>query len=54
MRMEGIIFIIYICQLRYYVFNSYTMGTSGLPDIYTRSPRAEGVYISGESRVHMV
>ena len=21
------------------------MGTSGLPDIYTRSPRAEGVYI---------
>ena len=32
------------------LFNSYTMGTSGLPDIYTRSlraagPRAEGVYI---------
>ena len=32
------------------IFNSYTMGTSGLPDIYTRSPRAagpraEGVYI---------
>ena len=27
------------------VFNSYTMGTSGLPDIYTRSPR---VYISSE------
>ena len=32
------------------VFSSYTMGTSGLPDIYTRSPsatgpRAEGVYI---------
>ena len=30
-------------------FNSYTMGTSGLPDIYTQSsraagPRAEGVY----------
>ena len=33
-----------------YIFNSYTMGTSGLPDIYTQSPRAagpraEGVYI---------
>ena len=25
--------------------NSYTMGTSGLPDIYTRSPRAKSVYI---------
>ena len=30
--------------------NSYTMGMSGLPDIYTQSlrairPRAEGVYI---------
>ena len=29
------------------VFNSYTMGTSGLPDIYTQSLRAE-VYISGK------
>ena len=32
------------------IFNSYTMGMSGLPDIYTLSPRAagpraEGVYI---------
>ena len=32
------------------IFNSSTMDTSGLPDIYTRSPRAagpraEGVYI---------
>ena len=36
-----------ICNV---IFNSYTMGTSGLPDIYTQSqratgPRAEGVYI---------
>ena len=23
-------------------FNSYTMGTSGLPDIYTQSPKAAG------------
>ena len=36
--------------------NSYTMGTSGLPDIYTRGPQARGlrVYISGEPRVPMV
>ena len=27
------------------ICNSYTMGTSGLPDIYTQGPRAEGVYI---------
>ena len=32
------------------------MGTSGLPDIHTRDPRAEGVriYISGKPRVPMV
>ena len=39
-------------------FNSYAMGTSGLPDIYTQSlraagPKAEG-YILGELQVHMV
>ena len=33
------------------LFNSYTMGMSGLPDIYTRGPR---VYISGEPRVPVV
>ena len=39
-----------------YIFNSYTMGTNGLPDIYTRGPQAHGlrVYISGELQVHMV
>ena len=31
---------------------SYTMGTNGLPDIYTRSPRAEGVYIRGTTSAH--
>ena len=30
---------------------SCNMGTSGLPDMYTRSPR---VYISGKPRVHML
>ena len=40
-----------------YIFNSYTMGTSGLPDIYTRSlratgPRAEGVYIRRTMSAH--
>ena len=39
------------------LFNSYTMGTSGLPDIYTRSPRAagpraEGVYIRRTMSAH--
>ena len=38
-------------------FSSYTMGTSGLPYIYTRSPRAtgpraEGVYIRWNTSVH--
>ena len=33
-------------------FNSYTMGTSGLPDIYTQSPRAEGVYIRRTTSAH--
>ena len=28
------------------------MGTSGLPDIYTRSPRAEGVYIRRTMSAH--
>ena len=32
--------------LLWLLFNSYIMGMSGLPDIYTRSPR---VYISGEA-----
>ena len=34
------------------ICNSYTMGTSGLPDIYTRSPRAEGVYIRQITSAH--
>ena len=28
------------------------MGTSGLPDIYTQSPRAEGVYIRRTTSAH--
>ena len=35
-----------------YIFYSYTMGTSGLPDIYTQSPRAEGVYIRRTTSAH--
>ena len=39
------------------LFNSYTMGSSGLPDIYTRSlraagPRGEGVHIRQTTRAH--
>ena len=30
----------------------YTMGTSGLPDIYTLSPRASGVYIRQTTHTH--
>ena len=40
------------------IFNSYAMGMSGLPDIYTQSMRAQAqelrVYISGKAQVHMV
>ena len=32
--------------------NSYTMGTHGLPDIYTQSLRAEGVYIRQTTIAH--
>ena len=43
---------IYICMYIYiYIFGCYTMGTNGLPDIYTRGLR---VYISGKPQVHMV
>ena len=41
----------YCTQMGLFIFNSYTMGMSGLPDIYTRSLR---VYISGEPQVPMV
>ena len=39
------------------LFNSYAMGASGLPDIYTQSPRAagprvEGVYIRQTMSAH--
>ena len=35
------------------VYNSYTMCTCGLPDIYyTLSPRASGVYIRWTTRAH--
>ena len=39
------------------IINSYTMGTSGLPDLYTQSPRAtglraEGVYIRRTTSTH--
>ena len=44
---------VYVC-----VCYGYTMDTSGLPDIYTRSLRAAGrglrLYISGKPRVDMV
>ena len=31
------------------LFNSYTMGTGGLPDIYTRSLRAAGIRAEGQN-----
>ena len=34
------------------LYNSYTMGTGGLPDIYTLSPRALGVYITQTTHAH--
>ena len=51
--------IIWVVDLRCesVTFNSYTMGTSGLPEIYTRSPRAvgpraEGIYIRRATSAH--
>ena len=35
-----------------YICYSYTMGMSGLPDMYTRSPRAEGVHIRQTTNAH--
>ena len=34
------------------IFNSFTMDTSGLPDVYTWSPRAEDVYIRRTASAH--
>ena len=36
-----------------YICYSYTMGTSGLPDMYTRGgPRAEGLHIRQTTSAH--
>ena len=35
-----------------YVYSSYTMGMSGLPNMYTQSPRAEGVHIRQTTNAH--
>ena len=35
-----------------HLLSSYTMGTSGLPDIYTQRLRAEGVYIRQTTSAH--
>ena len=37
-----------VCMYIRHVFSSYTMGMNGLPDIYTRSPRATGPRAEGE------
>ena len=50
---------IYICRyihtyiyIYIYTCYSYTMGMSGLPDMYTRSPRAAGVHIRQTMNAH--
>ena len=35
------------CRVQGYICNSYTMGMGGLPDIYTKSPRAAGPRAEG-------
>ena len=45
------------CTYMVHVIVSYTMGMSGLPNIYTQSQRAAGpriVRISSKPRIHMV
>ena len=55
----GLLFIAIIWCLRGFlsykqvVHNSCNMGTRGLPDIYTLSPRALGVYIRQTTRAHV-
>ena len=55
----GLLFIAIIWCLRGFlsykqvVHNSCNMDTSGLPDIYTLSPRALGVYIRQTTRAHV-
>ena len=44
--------LVFEIMYNWYLFNSYTTGTCGLPDIYTRSPRAEGVYIRRTTSAH--
>ena len=44
---------LFLCSYIYiYICYSYTMDTSGLPDMYTRSPRAEGVHIRQTTSGH--
>ena len=49
---------LYVCMcvgsfvVRYTICNGYAMDTSGLPDIYTQSLRAEGVYIRQATSAH--
>ena len=33
---------------------SYNMGTSALPDMYARSPRAEGIHIRQSTSAHVI
>ena len=37
-----------------YVCISYNMGTSPLPDMYARGPRAEGIHIGQSTSAHVI
>ena len=41
-------------SLRRFACISYNMGTSALPDMYARSPRAEGMHIRQSVSAHVI
>ena len=43
----------YISTVCVYII-SYNMGTSALPDMYARSPRAEGIHIRQSTSAHVI
>ena len=50
-RLCVIVLSVTVCTVGY-ICNNYTMGMSGLPDIYTLGPRASGVYIRRTTSAH--
>ena len=46
--------LITVVAIKSVVCISYNMGTSALPDMYARVPRAEGIHISQSTSAHVI